>query len=409
MHIVLPLLYALLLALAIWRLRGLRGDGIPTMAWIGMFMVKCVLAVAYIELHQRLFGGGDTGMYLRDGNIIFDTLFDDPIKYLRLTFGPNDVPVGVWLAPQIDAMGFWGDTSAYTVVRFCALSNLFAWGNSWASAVLMAFVSYSGMLLLYKAFRPMVAKPWMVLVGLLAVPSVLFWTSGIHKEGLALFTLSIALYGMARIYLDGWMPRFMLYVGIGLAGTYFIRDFLVLLLLPLLFAQVVSPLFHYGRVWVYLGVIIGTLLVGSYVPLVKGQTVLEMFANKQGQFTALRAGHSNIPLPDLEPTPQGLVKVLPAAFYNQFVAPFTLPRDSHFYFPAVIDHALFMVALLVGLTSIRKPLLEKPPLLTALFFGLLLLVLIGLIVPNIGAILRYRSLALPFLLMPLLVGRKVVD
>ncbi|CAN5406309.1 hypothetical protein BH09BAC1_BH09BAC1_14430 [soil metagenome] len=404
----LPLIYTLLLAFLVWKLPRLRGEGVPSWVWVVILVLKCVLGIAYIEIHRELFDGGDTGKYLRDGQIIFNTLTEDPLKYLRLTFGPNGTDINPWLAKEIDAMGFWGDTSAYTVVRFNAVANLLTWGNSWANGVFMAFLSYCGILLLYKAFKPLVSNHWWVLGGLLCVPSVWFWTSGIHKEALALFTLSWAVYGMARIYLEGWLPKFMLYVALGLLGTFFIRDFLVLLLLPLLLAQIFSPVFHYGRVWVYLSAITLILIVGIFVPIVNNHTVLELIVNKQDQFAALRSGHSNIPLAKMEPTLTGLATTLPHAIYNQFIAPFMLPPASHLYWPAIIDHAWFILLLAVGLCSIRKPLLEKPPLLTALFFGLMLIILIGLIVPNVGAILRYRSLAIPFILMPLLVGRKVV-
>lgn len=405
----LPILYTILLAILVWRVKLFRGEGIPAWVWVIILVVKCGLAVVYIEVHFNYFNGGDTINYLRDGKIIFDTLTNDPLKYLRLTFGPNNTAVTPWLAPQIDAMGYWTDTSAYTVVRFNAITNLLTWGNSWANGVLMAFLSYCGILFLYKAFKPLISNNWLVLGALLCVPSVWFWTSGIHKEAMALFTLSLALYGMSRIYLVGWLPKYMLYVLLGIAGTYFIRDFLVLLLLPLLFAQIVSPVFDNGRVNIYLGIIALTLIVGSFMPLANNQTILQQIANKQEQFTALRAGNSNIPLPAMEPTLIGLAKNIPHSLYNQFIAPFTLPHSSHLFWLAVIDHTWFMLLFVAGLFSIRKPLLEKPPLLTALFFGLMLLVLIGLIVPNVGAILRYRSLAIPFILLPLLAGRKVVE
>lgn len=405
--IILPLVYTILLAWVVWRFASFRGNGIPPWVWVGILLAKCALGIAYLELHTALFNGGDTGAYLRDGQIIFNTLLSDPLKYIRLAFGPNGTEVTQWLAPQIEAMGYWTDTSAYTVVRFNAIANLGTWGNAWANAVLMAFISYCGIVLLYKAFKPIVSNPWLVLGGLLCVPSVWFWTSGIHKEAMALFTLALATYGMARIYLQGWLPKYMLFVGLGLVGTLLIRDFLVLLLLPLLLAQVFSPVLHSGRVWVYLGIIAFTLLVGSYVPLVKNQTVLQQIAYKQQQFTALRAGNSNIALPAMQPSLTGLAANLPHALYNQFIAPFALPKSSHFYWPALVDHTWFLLVFVAGLFTIRQPLLEKPPLLTAFFFGLMLLVLIGLIVPNLGALLRYRSLAIPFMLLPLIAGRKI--
>lgn len=406
---ILPILYTLLLLLLVWRVKLFRGEGISTWVWTAILLAKCVLGIVYLEVHFGYFNGGDTINYLRDGKIILNTLTEDPLKYLRLTFGPNNTEVTEWLAPQIDAMGYWTDTSAYSVVRFNALANLFTWGNNWGNAILMAFLSYCGVVLLYKAFRPMVSNAWWVLVGMLCVPSVWFWTSGIHKEAMAFFTLSLTLYGMSRIYLEGWLPKYMLYVLIGLAATYVIRDFLVLLLLPLLLAQVLSPVFNEGRVNIYLGIIAFTLIVGSYVPLNNNKTVLEQISGKQEQFSALRAGNSHIPLPTMEPNLLGLAKNLPHALYNQFIAPFALPRTSHLYWPAVIDHVWFTLLFVAGLSSIRKPLLEKPPMLTALFFGVMLLVLIGLIVPNLGAIFRYRSLAIPFMLLPLISGRKLID
>lgn len=407
--ILLPILYTLLLVILVWRVKLFRGEGIPAWVWMALLAVKCILGILYIEAHTNLYNGGDTLRYLRDGKIIFSTLTEDPLKYLRLTFGPNGTEITPWITPQVDAMGYFTDTSAYTVVRFNAIANLFTWGNSWANAVLMAFLSYCGILLSYKTFKPLISNHWLVLGALLAVPSVLFWTSGIHKEAMALFTVSLTLYGMSRIYLVGWLPKYMLWVLLGLAGTFLIRDFLVLLLLPLLFAQILSPVFDTGRINIYLAIIAFTLIVGSYVPLNNNQTVLSQIINKQQQFTALSAGNSNIPLPAMEPSLIGLAKNVPHALYNQIIAPFGLSSGSYVHWLAIIDHAWFLLLFVFGLVSIRKPLLEKPPLLTALFFGLMLLVLIGLIVPNVGAIFRYRSLAIPFMLLPLLAGRKVME
>ena len=113
----------------VWRWPLLRGEGITRWAWVCILLAKCLLAIVYINLHYELFNGGDTWKYVRDGQIIFETLAEDPLKYLRLTFGPNNTELTPWLAPEIDAMGFWGDTSAYSVVRFNALANLSTWAS----------------------------------------------------------------------------------------------------------------------------------------------------------------------------------------------------------------------------------------------------------------------------------------
>lgn len=76
-----------------------------------------------------------------------------------------------------------------------------------SGAVVMSFLSFVGLLLLWRAFRRAVPDGAHYRYGLLVLflPSFLYWPSALGKEGFAIFCLGVASYGVARV-MTGSIP-----------------------------------------------------------------------------------------------------------------------------------------------------------------------------------------------------------
>jgi hypothetical protein len=96
---------------------------------------------------------------------------------------------------------------------------------------IFATVAFLGQLLLYAAFRrsvPSARLGWYA-VGVLLLPSMVFWPSSIGKESLMILFIGIAAYGSARLLAE-YRVRWVIVAGAGMAGAAEIRVHIAALL-----------------------------------------------------------------------------------------------------------------------------------------------------------------------------------
>ena len=100
-----------------------------------------------------------------------------------------------------------------------------------SGAVVLSFLSYLGLLLLWRAFRIAVPNGATYRYGvlLLFLPSFLYWPSALGKEGWAIFCLGVGSYGVARA-IDGSIPLGVLCFFAGLAGVAWMRPHVALIM-----------------------------------------------------------------------------------------------------------------------------------------------------------------------------------
>ncbi len=396
--------YAFLIAAAIYYYKLGKRSGLPQLYIIGLFLLKCILGVAYIELHISNYGGGDTLFYFNDSDIIFRTLFEDPKKYLMLTFGPNDLAVfPKFIEEEIYAMGFWQDTPAYMVVRFNALARLVSFGSIYAHVVFMAFFTTMAMTWLYRSFFRSGFTLWSVIF--LLLPSLLFWTSGVHKEGLMLIALGMLFLGLQQLTeKQSWKPLLLFVAGAAL--LFLVRNYSFALLLPLLLAFSITYLLpKVPSLLVYLGVYgliagIGYIAFGDV-----GSFLISIVNEKQQAFQLLEAGGSYIDTPELGDSIFTFLMAIPIALKDSLLGPFLTGGSTGLYWLARIETIILLNLWVVlgGIAILRFPSSKHYSFgWVAFFLGFSLLVIIGLVVPNVGAILRYRSIALALITLAML-------
>ena len=130
--------------------------------------------------------------------------------------------------------------------------------------------------------------------------------------------------------------------------------------------------------------------------------VLSAVAGKQNDFiSSSQLGEgvgSNFELTRLEPNLKSFMKIIPEGLANSFFRPFFNEINSVFLLLAFLEVLFLVFTFIISIVFFKKP--EANKLLFVLFslgFVIYLFVLIGVITPNSGAIVRYRSIGLPFL------------
>jgi hypothetical protein len=141
-------------------------------------------------------------------------------------------------------------------------------------------------------------------------------------------------------------------------------------------------------------------------------------SSRQHEYQSL-TGNSRIPLPLLEPTWNSLCQVLPDALFNGLFQPIPGAGGQKIYLFFSLELYAIWIIVMIALyfRFIHKttapfrsnPSPSKPTSLSPRHFSIACLLLaipgmllIGYIIPFVGAIVRYRSIYLPFLLAPCL-------
>ena len=129
--------------------------------------------------------------------------------------------------------------------------------------------------------------------------------------------------------------------------------------------------------------------------------MLEILVQKQQDFIrlsqAMNSGSMLYTVP-LDPDFLSFIKAAPLAFTNVLLRPFPGESFSPFLLIASAENAILLVAMVLVVFRFQKP--NKDQLNLIVFFLLFvvgLFVLIGWVTPVMGAIVRYKVPALPFL------------
>lgn len=106
---------------------------------------------------------------------------------------------------------------------------------------------------------------------------------------------------------------------------------------------------------------------------------------------------STIAIPKLEPNLTSLLKVTPIALVNATFRPFPWEIRSPFMLLSGLENLIIVCLLILMVFMFKSDSLNNPFWYLAIVFASIILVLTGLVTPVIGAIVRYKVPALPFL------------
>ncbi|NNC96264.1 MAG: hypothetical protein HKN92_11955 [Chitinophagales bacterium] len=359
-------------------------------------MLKCVVAILYYEFHRNIIQGGDIFLYLNDAEILHEVLLRDPMQFIRLVFGPNGGSIPPDLAQPIDEMGHWGNISAYFMVRVHAMIRLLSFGHDWVHGIFMAFISFSGICILIHTLNLTLSRINSLYIYILfLLPSLLFWTSGYHKETIVTLAFPLYFYGIFNIVKGRLSITAILSLLIGASILLILRDFFFWLSLPPLISLILSLKFRKYALVVFAAVYFLALVLGTSIDIPgKDSNYLEYIDQKRSEYMSLKVGNTHFDPPDYKASLPAFIYALPESMLNGFFRPFPSDTASTQTYLALIENILIVILILLFLLRTKVSSSDLPFLMFLIFLGLSIIIATGLIVPNSGAILRYRSVGL---------------
>lgn len=423
MEILLTLAYTCFFIFVIGKMNFFAIPGVSKRVLAAVFILKILAGTALWAVYTFYYTDRSTAdiyKYFDDSQVIFNALKTHPADYFRLLLGIGNN------TPSFDhyyaEMHYWArkvDSSIYndshTIIRFNALVRLFSFGCYHVHTVVICFLSLTGLTAVYKTFvMQLQDKKRELFFAVFLLPSVLFWGSGVLKEGLIFFALGLLIYFSGRLF------SFKA-AGICAAMTLllaFSKFYVWLAIFPgILFLLWTGKTSRKNMLLKFTLIMLVITGIGLNIDTFTGiQNPLVTLSQKQYEFNQLAYGNltdaagrpipvagSIIRIDTLQPTFASFLHNSPRALMNTMLRPF--PREAHsllLLLSAAETWGILIIILLCLFFMLPLRSIRWEYVLFCLSFVIIQFLIIGETTPVLGAVTRYKTIALPFLLIAFL-------
>lgn len=397
-------LYILYLSLAFWGFKVFqlnKGTGFGVHLIFAVFIIKFLAGCLNLYVHYHYYLTNDIYFYYEQSIAELKQARSAPMAFLySWLFDWEDMHHHLNIFEKQN-MVYWSSLGTLVHTKLMTLFNILTLGNKYMNVLFYNVLFFIGQLALYKTFyKYNPHQKYVLLILIFLLPSVLFWTSGIHKDGLVL-----SLIGILSYYTDAWLDtrkkRCVLWMMLSLFGLLTIRYFYALCIFPALFCWIVSDRMRYKGLIFAVAYTVGFIL---FFNLHRWTNVnpMALVQNRQTEFMSLR-GYSDMSTPVLDNTAGSYLRNLPSSLNHIFLRPYIQRSDPWKYQITAWDTYLILTLILVFLIFLKRNRMNQSLYWFTIFFSLSMLLFIGYAIPNCGALVRYRANFMAILLPTLFV------
>src|SRR3954462_6566864 len=150
--------YIALFVFIIRKYAFFRLPGITSTYTVSLFLLKIVSALLVWRVFILFYPASDANTFFYDGETLYATFFENKATFFKLFFGLGDTPE---LQAIREKMPIWNNSTGYflimdsrTMIRLNALFRFVSFGYFYIHAIIMCFLSFTGLVYLYKLFFP---------------------------------------------------------------------------------------------------------------------------------------------------------------------------------------------------------------------------------------------------------------
>jgi hypothetical protein len=410
-HFLITGAYLFLFLIVIRYSNFFRLEGVPRYWVSGIFVLKVLCGIALwliYTYHYTYRGTSDAFRYFDDAMTLHATLRSEPSVYFKFLFGIGlDDPS---LQVYFDQLRGWSSSYNYglandnpTVIRFNMVVALFSFGYYHVHTIFFNFFSLIGLCYLFKAFRLGSTRNerW-IFVAVFGLPTVMFWGSGVLKEPILLLGLGHFFWGVMRIERQKFRKP-LIAICFGFFLLLVIKPYVLFCMIPGVIFLLGSKFLKWNKLVlfgiVHLIIFVLALFAGGFY---SPGDLIYVLSKKRVDFynVAKESGAgSMVQIPVLEHWWELMTRIPRNLLYTYF-RPFVTEANGVFYWLASIENSVIGVLVVIGATRFKKiQTSETTLLLVCLSFVVCLSIVIGSCIPVLGAVVRYKVPALPFLCM----------
>ncbi|MEO5649115.1 MAG: hypothetical protein ABIR03_04225 [Ginsengibacter sp.] len=373
---------------------------------IALFLLRIFASLigCYFNLYYYPFS--DSLTFHNEGIIEYDLLFNNTKEYFTNIFEDtrNKGYSGFLEANQ----SFWNDTRSNLIIKMLSVFDLGSGKNFFINTLFYNFLVFFGVVALYKVFiKIFPTSVYQLIICVFILPSALFFSAMIHRDGLILLCLSMLIYHLfflMRNQIFSWkrlaaITTFLLLILL-------LRGFVFIALVPALLAWIIAQRKPKYTLISFTGVYVVITILFFCSGLFSSKTDLPRYVSeRQIEFIKIsQEGASTININPLYHNFRSFFNNIPQAINHSLMRPYFTEIKSFVYLPFAMEIFLFGILFLLFIFFRKKNITPDPLLCFCVFFSMTLFLIIGYTIPIIGAIVRYRSIYFIFLMIPIICG-----
>jgi len=396
--------WLIFLSWSLTKIGFVKNAGLGSKIIIGLFLCKVIagLLAGWITANAA---SADTWGYHVEALKEYHLLFSNPKEYFTNLFqsGYSYGYNGVFVTYH----SFWNDLKTNLVIKLVSVLDIFSGGSYYTNVILYNFLSFFGSIGLFRVLKHVYrSNPKLLAACTFLLPSLLYFGSTIHKDGIIFAATGVILFNVYyALHYTGFTFKRLFFIMLALLPVFLIRNYVFIALLPALAAMIISSKANINAALTFSAIyLISTFLFFNLHYLTPSINLPGYIVQKQADFLTLEQANTTIAVHQLQPGPGSFIANAPQALLHSLCRPFITDASlSILLLPLSIELLCYQLLLLLFIFFRREnPVLNNPVILFGVFFGLSVCLMIGYTVPVMGAIVRYRSTYLPFLLTPVI-------
>jgi hypothetical protein len=389
----------------VYKTKTLQNTTLQKKELLVLFAIKILAGFSVGLVNIYLYNNGtDYDSYNNLGKIETDNLIHHSNIFLTDIY-----------KPYLDKFGsqffidkhFIGDLGPNIILKILALLNLVTKGNYYSNNIFFLSVSFVGCVALYNTFAHVYkSNKTALIIGCFLLPSTLFFTSGIHKDLVIFYCLCFFCNALYFSFENGFSTKRIIVLVCTFVLLGMIRLHVGAVLLPIAAIYFICKKYtvHFVKVsTIFFAIfIIATLIVQKIKPSI---SLIDIISKKQIEFVQLGVAKTDYKYSIINSSAKNMVMATPSAVRNAFLSP--IPFEFP-YWPINLFGVEICIYALLFLISfwVRKKQAPSTNMFVqfVILFALAMMLIIGYSITNAGSLIRYRSIYLPFIVIPILCG-----
>lgn len=368
--------------------------------------VKLLSGVVLGLLYYQYYGFGDTIAYHQDAIKLSDLAHNDISGYMKILLGQSH-------NFDVVEFSFQNQSRAFFLVKILSVVHLISGQNYWISGLYFSLFSFMGFWTLASALvRYFPSIRFGIVIALLFFPSVVFWSSGIIKESIAIGALAL----LIKLLIDWILSRKInwkrITIGVIMIALvwqlkyYYLGVFLITTI-PLIFTDVVvkNKLLKINAFVIYsalFGAVV--ILVSLLHPNFRLDDILYVIVENHNIYVLKSQQGQHIVYRDLAPNWWSIASNFPMALWSGLFRLGIWEADNMLEYMVGLEKIvvlIFSISAIFRLGDINKS-SHKLLILAALIYTVILSGFLAMSAPNFGTLTRYSVGYMPILLLLIL-------
>ena len=375
--------------------------------------LKILGGLASALVFQYYYGTGDSMIYFDEARLLHNHIVRDPSNIRYLFNNASSLQELYDPSANFVISNFYNSNTVATI-RFVTFVTFLSANKYLTTTLLFSLFSFTGAWAIYRVFIDRYpSQKKMLAIGMLYLPSLIFWCSSVSKDTICFAALGWSFYCMHKIFTAGKHHlRYGIVLLLAMYITWLVKSYIVMaVLISLLLAGVFYLFFNIRPlmkriivVSIFLGFLIYFFntknLITDAMDKYTAGFIVDKIYEMQHNYETTDSG-ANFDVGVIEPTVSGILSKVPGAISIVLFRPFLWESKNALALLSGLENFLLLVfsafvILRTGPINFFKVLHDDGLVLFCFMFSMVLASVIGLTTFNFGTIIRYKTAFIAF-------------